>query len=370
MKLRELFSLFSKKMTLRPAIEEKNDTQRIEEIFQELRDISHKRQRLEKYVRRIEKQKQDLEQYEGLTEEDHIKVTKLLGQYKNVIEQRRLMEGRLIRNNPALRILENYETEVPELIEEIRKTENNQRHSHQDMLYLENEKNYLYDYRESLVTGYKALKFIAIGLVLILGIVCMVLLTMVQALRQNIFIPSSIISIITLFFIFGILIFKRRIEYELEKNEILQKKVVKLLNTVKIRYFHHTNYLNFQYNKLGIINADQLKSHYDRYMKNKNNEVHYKNMNNQLVEIENKVFDILYDTGIERNVFNQIDEWAEIQNVDKLLKNLRAEDKNTTKQLGTLEAYEQELSKEVLIITQTRPELASIVESLMKNINT
>ena len=356
-------------MTLRPAIKEKNDTQRIEEIFQELKDISRKRQRLEKYVRRIEQQKQDLEQYEALTEESHTKVTKLLGQYKNIVEQRRLMEGRLIRNNPALRILEEYQSEVPELVQEIRKTENNQRYSYQDMLYLEDEKNYLYEYRESLITGYKALKFLSVGLIIVLGIVCMVLLTMVQALRQNIFIPSSIISIVTLFFVFGILIFKRRIEYELEKNEILQKKAVRMLNTVKVRYFHHTNYLNFQYEKLGIINADQLQSHYDRYLKNKNNEVHYKNMNNQLVEIENQVFDILYETGIERDVFNYIDEWAEIQNVEKLLTNLKAESKSTSKQLAALEAYEQELSKEALVITELRPELASIVESLMKNIN-
>ena len=366
MKLRELFSLFSKKMIRRPAVKETSGAQRIDEIFQEIDDIHRKRKRLEKYTKRIEVQKQDLEQYAALTEEDHIKVTKLLGQYKNVVEQRRLMEGRLIRNNPSLRIIQDHEREIPEMIQEIRKTENNQRYAHSDILYLEEEKNTLYEYRENLITGYRILKYTTIGLVIALGIVCMMLLTLVQALRQNIFIPSSIISIVTLFFAFGILMFKRRIEYELGKNEIMQKKAAKLLNRVKVRYFHHTNYLNFQYRKLGIINADQLQGQYNRYLKNKHNENHYKNMNNQLDEIENKVFDILYDTGIERDVFAHIDEWAEVQNIEKLSTNLKSEDENTRKQLEALNTYEQELSKEAFIITESAPELAAKVESLMK----
>ena len=42
---------------------------------------------------------------------------------------------------------------------------------------------------------------------------------------------------------------------------------------------------------------------YNRYLKNKNNEVYYKNMNNQLIEIENRSL-IFYTTGMERDVFD------------------------------------------------------------------
>ncbi len=275
------------------------------------------------------------------------------------------MEGRLIRNNPSLRIIQSRESEIPDLIKEIRQTENNQRYAKNDILYLQEEKEDLYEYRENLIAGYGALKMIAIGLVIILGIICIILLTMVQTLRENIFVPSSIISIITLFFGFGILITKRRIEYELELNELMQQKASRLLNKIKIRYFHYTNYLNYQYEKLSITNADQLQSQYDRYQKNKGNEVYYNNMNKQLVEIENKVFDILYEKDIERDAFDNIDEWAEVQNISILMKNISQEYENTTKQIKALNAYEEELCKEAFLMTEINPELTPKVENLM-----
>lgn len=364
-KLKKLFSLFIKKTNHRPSVTEKDENQRIEEIFSELKDTKIKRKRLERYAKGMYQRKQDLEKYESLTDADHGKVASFLDQYKNVIEQRKLLEGRLIRNNPSLRIIQSRESEIPDLIKEIRQTENNQRYAKNDILYLQEEKEDLYEYRENLIAGYGALKMIAIGLVIILGIICIILLTMVQTLRENIFVPSSIISIITLFFGFGILITKRRIEYELELNELMQQKASRLLNKIKIRYFHYTNYLNYQYEKLSITNADQLQSQYDRYQKNKGNEVYYNNMNKQLVEIENKVFDILYEKDIERDVFDNIDEWAEVQNISILMKNISQEYENTTKQIKALNAYEEELCKEAFLMTEINPELTPKVENLM-----
>ena len=364
-KLKKLFSIFTRKADHRPSVTEKDEEQRIEEIFSELRDTKLKIKRLERYAKGMHQRKQDLEKYESLTDEDHGKVAGFLDQYKNVIEQRKLLEGRLVRNNPSLRIIQSRESEIPDLIKEIKQTENNQRYSKNDILYLQEEKEDLYDYRENLIAGYGALKMIAIGLIIILGIISIVLLTMVQTLRENIFIPSSIISVITLFFGFGILITKRRIEYELELNEVMQQKASRLLNKTKIRYFHYTNYLNYQYEKLSITNADQLQGQYNRYIKNKGNEVYYNNMNKQLVEIENKVFDVLYEKGIERDAFDNIDEWAEVQNISILMNNINQEYENTTKQIKALNVYEEELCKEAFLMTEINPELTQGVEHLM-----
>ncbi len=366
MKRQKLFSLFSKKRSNRPSITEKNENQRIEEIFKELTNIKLKRKRLTRYVKGMEQRKKDLEKYESLTEEDHGKVAGFLDQYKGVIEQRKLLEGRLIRNNPSLRIIQAREKEIPTLITEMREIEKNQRYAHNDMLYLEEEKDDLYDYRESLITSYRALKIIAISLIIVLGIVSIILLTMVQTLRESIFVPTSVITIMTLIFSFGILVIKRKIEYELGLNERMQRKASRLMNTTKIRYFHHTNYLNFQYRKLVTKNADQLQGQYERYQKNKNNEAYYNSMNNQLVEIENKVFDVLYEKGIERDAFDNIDEWAEVQNISILVKNINEEYENTSKQIKALDAYEEELTKEAFVMTETNPEIGPKVEELME----
>ena len=366
MKLGNLFSLFSKKINPRPSIKQKDETERIEEIFGELKDAKAKRIRLERYAAGMKQRKDELQKYEALTEEDHGKVAGFLDQYRNVVEDRKLLEGRLIKNNPALRIIQSREEEIPGMIEEIRETENKQRYTYSDILYLEEEKNYLYEYRENLITGYKALKIVTISLIIILGIICVALLTMVQALRENIFIPSSIISVVTLILGFGILISKRQIEHELSLNELMQQRAIRLLNKTKIRYFHHTNYLHYQYENFSIKNADHLNTQYRRYLKNKNNATYYNNMNKQLIEIEDKVFDLLYEKGIERDAFDNIDEWAEVQNIAILLKNIKQEYESTSKQIEALSSYEEELCKEAFWMTEMSPEIAPRVEALME----
>lgn len=344
---------------------EKNDAERIQEIFEELEDIQHKLKRLENHKTHLENRRQDLEKYESLSEEEHVKIVKLLDQYKSIMEQIKLMEGRLIRNNPSLRIIQTYEKEMPEIIKEMRQTETKQRHAQSDILYLDEEKNHLYTYREELITGYRVLKIGAIILTIILGIVCVVIFTMAQSLEKDIFIPTSIVSIATLFFVFGILAFKRRIEHELEKNEYMQQRAVKLLNKAKIQYFHFTNYLEYEYNKLGVISSEQLQGHYNRYMKNKSNDIHYRGLNNQLIEIEQRVFDILYEKGIQRDIFVNIDEWAEIQKSSVMLKNAESENKNIDRQLEALHTYEQELYQEAFAISNSNPELVQLVEVLL-----
>lgn len=367
MKIKKLFSLFNKKTEPRPSIEEINDSNRIEEIFIELKDTTVKRKRLTRYAEGLTQRKKDLQKYESLTKEDHEKVAGFLDQYKSVMEQRKRLEGRLIRNNPALRIIQTREDEIPDLIKEIRQTENKQRQTYSDILYLQEEKESLFEYRESLISGYNALKIIAYSLIIILGITSIMLLTMMQTLRQDIMIPTSVITSVALIFTFGILFLKRRIEYELELNENMQIKASKLLNSTKIKHFHNTNYLNFQYSNLSTKNADHLQTQYNRYLKNKNNEDYYRNLNNTLIEIEDKVFDVLYDKGIVRESTDNIDEWVEMQNIAILMKNIDKEYQDTTKQIKALTSYEEELCKEAFMITETNKEIAPRVEILMES---
>lgn len=367
MKLKNIFSFLRQKVKPRPSIEEKTALERIEEIFIDLKDITAKRKRLKRYAQGMKQRQEDLQKYQALTKEDHEKVAGFLDQYKNVLEDRKRLEGRLIRNNPALRIIQDKEAEIPELIKEIKETETSQRFAHHDILYLEEEKDHLYDYRESLITGYKALKITAISLIIILGIISVILLVMMQTLRQDIFIVSSLVSAIALIFSFGILFLKRGIEYELELNENMQKKASRLLNTTKIRYFHHTNYLNFQYSALSTKSSDHLAKQYQRYLKNKNNESYYRKMNNQLIEIEDKVFDILYDKGIEREGFDNIDEWAQVQNIAILMRKVNEEFESTQTQIKALDSYEEELCKEAFMLTKSNPELTPRVETLMES---
>ena len=96
-------------------------------------------------------------------------------------------------------------------------------------------------------------------------------------------------------------------EKEIKNNGILQQKAVKYLNKAKIRYFHQTQYLEFQYHKFGVDSVAKLEMYYNRYLKNKNNERLYLQMNDSLNEIEEDILKILHNKDILLGVWTGYD---------------------------------------------------------------
>ncbi|MEG1828533.1 MAG: hypothetical protein RR309_03845 [Cellulosilyticaceae bacterium] len=143
---------------------------------------------------------------------------------------------------------------------------------------------------------------------------------------------------------------KDKIEKELRDNGILQQKAVKYINKSKIRYFHNIRYLQFHFDKLEVDSVAKLEMYYNRYIKNKHNEVSYSKYNKQLMTIENQINNIFTSKEIVIDVLEDIETWLRSPKQASKIKDLIEEKDKVKEQITMLEGYEEELIKEIMLL--------------------
>lgn len=179
------------------------------------------------------------------------------------------LRGRLISNNSALARVGQYEEEIPDLIKEMQIAEKRRRETENHIFYLEEEKEELYEERESLLLGYRFLKGFS-GIMIAAIVICLfVSFAVLQTLREQIWVVLTTIGFVVVALFIGVVILKENIDKELSRNVVLQQKAVKYLNKAKIRLFNQVQYLEFQYHKLGVDSVAKLELYYNRYLKTK-----------------------------------------------------------------------------------------------------
>lgn len=337
--------LFSKKDTsLYHVTYEKSDATR---LFDDLEDLAIKKQKLQQYLTRLEKKQDDLSIYEKLDEDETGKLVMWVNQYREIVEQKQLLKGRLIKNNRALAILSQYEEELPELMKEVAETESKVKENERDLIYLEEEKEDILEEREVLLKGYQFLKIFSVIMVFVMSAFVIGGFAMLQLLREGIWVYLSIVSIALVFFLAGILYSKSYLERALRQNELLQKKVVRYINKTKIRYFHNKRYLTFNYEKLGVDSSAKLEMYYNRYMKNRDNEKQYGDLNRRLMHIEAEMIDLFEKYDMVFDEMDALEEWVAAPKKATAMKKVVEEKEKIEMQMKGFEAFEEELWKEV-----------------------
>lgn len=338
----------------------------INRLFEDLEASYIKKKRLKKYYESLSQKEQVLEQYVKLEKDEVEKLTKWVNEYKTINEKRRLLQGRLIKNNRALYKLVEYEEILPNLIAELRGVEKKVKESERDIFYLEEEKEDLKEEREYLIKGYKFLQGFSIAFIVIIALVTMISFGFIQTLRETIWIYLSGFGCVLILFLAGIMYTKGKIEKELRDNSILQQKAVKYINKSKIRYFHNIRYLQFQFDKLEVDSVAKLEMYYNRYLKNKQNEVTYSKYNRQLMTMEDQINDLFSSKGIVVDILEDIEEWLMSPKQASKAKDLLEEKENVKEQITTLENYEEELIKEIMILGEDE-NYEEIVSEKMKD---
>lgn len=321
-----------------------------------------KKQRLINYKETLLRKEEDLKQYELLDEQDINQLTLYIGQYREIEEKKQHLKGRLIKNNRGLRILAEYENDLPHFLQEVIQTERKLKENERDLYYLEEEKEELKEEREVLLRGYSFLKSASVCFILAMIVFLFMGFAMLQVLRENIWIYLSVVSVILIFGLIGMLFAKDRLERNLKDNEKLQKKVVKYLNKVKIRYFNNYSYLQFYFDKLGVDSAAKLELYYNRYIKNKNNEIEYSKYNRSLMELEFSIKEIFENKGLSYDEqFESLEEWILAPKKAIASKQLKEEKEKVLDQIEVLESYEAELFKEISILKED-PNYTKLIE--------
>ncbi len=324
----------------------------IDDLFSDLYDVRKKIERMNQYLKEIEDKQQLYSQYELLDRDDIYELNQLSQRAKAIEDKKNQLKGRLISNNAALLRLEKYEEEIPELIKEMQIAEKRRRETESHIFYLQEEKEELVDERESLLFGYNFLKGLSVFLMVAIVICLFISFGLLQILRAQIWMVISVVACIATVFFMVIVYFKDRIDKELNKNVILQQKAAKYLNKSKIRFFNQTQYLEYQYQKLGVDSVAKLELYYNRYLKNRNNERVYLQMNEQLSEIDDEMTGILRKKGIKVNYINELTEWLFAPQIMNEIKAIKEEYAKVALQIEGLKTYEIEILNELATLSE------------------
>lgn len=336
----------------------------VEELFDELEELHVKKQRITRYMEDLKNREEAHEQYTHLDTEAVNKINSLAQQAKDIEEKKANLRGRLISNNAALNRLAKYEENIPDLIKEMQIAEKRRRETESHMIYLQEEKEALIEERESLLTGYRFLRGVSIVMVIIIGVCLLVSFIMLQVLREKIWYILSGMVIVAMAFVISVILTKEKMEKAISDNAVLQKKAVRYLNKSKIKFFNQTQYLEFQYHKLGVDSVAKLELYYNRYLKNKNNEKTYLKMNDKLGEIEAEILDILHSKGIEIEDIGDLTDWILQPKRLNEAKMLEEDHQKTEEQLAALEKYEEELWREIYALAENEALRGKVQERL------
>ncbi|MBE6021704.1 MAG: hypothetical protein E7231_00565 [Cellulosilyticum sp.] len=344
-RIKELFKTLFKRKNVETLVPSS-----VQEIFSELEEVEIKKQRIAHYIEELNIKEEAHRQYENLDPEAVTQINALAQKAKDIEEKKQNLKGRLISTNAALLRLSQYEEEIPDLIKEMQDAEKRLRETESHIFYLQEERSELEEEREALIGGYKILKGMSYAFCVFLGVCLLVSYVLLQILREKIwFVLSGIVGLM-LFFIVMIVLIKEKLEKEIKDNGILQQKAVKYLNKSKIRFFHQTQYLEFQYHKLGVDSVAKLELYYNRYLKNKNNERVYLQMNDMLNEIEEDILKILHQKDILLEDIGDLADWILQPKMLNEMKRLEEDREKTQEQLEALNLYEEELWKELSVM--------------------
>lgn len=323
----------------------------VEEILSELEEVQSKKRRMVRYIEELNIKEELYKQYEYLDAEAIKKINTLGEKAKEIEEKKQNLRSRLISNNAALNRLSNYEEDIPDLIREMKIAEKRRRETESHMLYLQEERTFLEEERESLISGYRFLKGFSLLLVVSIGVSLLVSFIMLQILREKIWFILSALVILMVFLVIAIVLVKEKLEKEIKDNGILQQKAVQYLNKSKIRFFNQTHYLEFQYRKLGVDSVAKLELYYNRYLKNKNNERIYLQMNDTLTEIEEEILDILHSKNVAVEDLGDLTEWIIEPKRLNEAKQLTKDKEKAEEQLQALQVYQEEMLRELSILS-------------------
>ncbi len=337
---------FRKKDT--KVIEEKYDIDDIDSLFEALRTTASKLKRQQEHLDYVEKLKVPLDDFLSLEEDVQTKLKNYALKYRDSVDERRKLQPRLIRNNPALHKLVAYENQLPHLIRDIKSASKLIKTYTHNIDYLKEEKENLIEEREVLLTGYDFLKKFSIVFLICLAISFVLIVTLMQVLRENIWFYIAGLCITFSIFIPLLVFTKEKLEKEIRKNGILQQKAAKYIKKYQIHYFQQKNYVDYEFKKLGVDSIEKLETYYERYISNKDHEVNYNKHKQNMIITEKQISEILGDNKFDIKSIEVIQEW--LINPHKLeeAKALVGELASMKKQLNVLQEYEQELFKQVL----------------------
>lgn len=191
---------------------------------------------------------------------------KLCRKYSETLVQKEEADQKLSETKLKQEEMGTFVKDIPKAIKILQEHEENQQKVKRDLSILEGEKTELQYQFKNLQRALIFLKFFMIFLAIVAFLVGSFIAIAMMKYRQDVFKPTLIFIIIVFFLFLWIFVFRRYCIHELKKNQIMQERLIKLLNKTKIKYVRNQQVLDFEYEKYRVNDSMVLQMRYDNYM--------------------------------------------------------------------------------------------------------
>lgn len=274
---------------------------------------------------------------------------KLCRQYSEILVQKDEAERKLSESKMKQEDMGSFVKDIPKAIKILQEHEEHQQKVKRDLSILEGEKTELQYQFKNLQRAIVFLRYFMIILAIISFLAGSFIAVSMVRYGKDIFTATLIFIIIVFFLFLWIFVFRRYCIHELKKNQIMQERVIKLLNKTKIKFVRNQQLLDFEYEKYRVNDSKVLQMRYDNYM-----EVKAEARNHESIQ------------GTMRSLIGDIDRILvrlQLDQTDFLLRN--ADYFATSKGLNTLMAQYAEKKEELLTELKLRAHEKILLEKAL-----
>lgn len=277
--------------------------------------ISKQRAVLENKLKEYNSIIKEIKCYEELTPAETAKFKELTEKVLSLSGEKNTLRFKMIDFDKGIDKLVRLETNAPESIKKMEEAEAKERAVLQDIAYIKAEREALEAEKESLEFADKFIYFGTIAVVATFSIAVMSFVFVNIFTNTPLFIPITILCFVLIFLIPLIIIFKRKIKFELIMNNKKQAKIISLLNKKNTVYAYYRGFLNYECKKYGVKNSTGLKRNLKNYSNYKHITKRYDNIKNIMYEAERELELFLREKNI-KDMSISLEEFVKTLNID------------------------------------------------------
>ncbi len=311
---------------------------------------------------------EEIESFSLLTPEEVSELRKLIDRHISLSKEKSSLRGQIIGFDQSLQHLFHLEDEAEAAIKEIKDAEHMQRLLKQDMAYLEGEKNDLEYEKNQLESGVQLMYKLSIIIVIVFAFVATGLVFSYAFGGMQIFLPTTVTILAAIFFGSVIYVFRRRFKYAIKLNVMKQARAVELLNKKKVVYVHYTNFLNYEYKKFRVRNAEMLTNNLGEFGLYKHLSGRYDSIRSIIYQTENEIELFLNQKRI-KNLSPTIEKFAQtisIEDKRRYYQQIQSEKQVIENSLGVLDNQHEEIWNELIELNERDATKEAVIDKMMQ----
>jgi len=316
--------------------------------------IAREKLNLEGKLQVLEEEIKEVSAYELLGDEDIEYLKEMLERYTGLSQDRSALRYQITGFDRGLEKMQGLEEDAKAVLDNVRDAERMQRIFKHDLMHLEGEKNELQYERDNLTSASDFIYRFSIGLVALFatGLTAIVFLHIFR--DMDVFFPVAVMSIVLIFVISAIYLFKNYVHRQLRFNLRKQHKAVELINKKSVVYAYYSNFLTFIYKKYDVRNSDKLSQNIKDYENYKYLVTRYDAIRDMLYRTEGQIDFFMKDKSIE-NTAVTLESFAKTVNIDdkrKYFKELTTERDRLAGKVKDLEERHASIWNDLVLINE------------------